>query len=109
MSARLLYVMDPMCSWCWGFAPVAEALVEQAQAVGGTAPGGGRFAYRQRRGIGTDHPALHPEHWQAVTEATGQPFNEARCPTVLSTTPSLPVAPSSPRAAWRRIAWKLLG
>ncbi|MEO8644510.1 MAG: DsbA family protein, partial [Pseudomonas sp.] len=18
---RLLYVMDPMCSWCWGFAP----------------------------------------------------------------------------------------
>ena len=34
MSARLLYVMDPMCSWCWGFAPVAEALVKQAQAVG---------------------------------------------------------------------------
>ena len=31
MSARLLYVMDPMCSWCWGFAPVAEALVEQVQ------------------------------------------------------------------------------
>ena len=27
MPARLLYVMDPMCSWCWGFAPVAEALV----------------------------------------------------------------------------------
>ena len=25
MSARLLYVMDPMCSWCWGFAPVAKA------------------------------------------------------------------------------------
>ncbi|NWC55224.1 DsbA family protein, partial [Pseudomonas tolaasii] len=23
-----------MCSWCWGFAPVAEALVEQAQAAG---------------------------------------------------------------------------
>ncbi|MCR3834450.1 DsbA family protein, partial [Pseudomonas aeruginosa] len=21
-KARLLYVMDPMCSWCWGFAPV---------------------------------------------------------------------------------------
>ena len=34
MSARLLYVMDPMCSWCWGFAPVARALVEQAQAAG---------------------------------------------------------------------------
>jgi putative protein-disulfide isomerase len=31
MSARLLYVMDPMCSWCWGFAPVAEALIAQAR------------------------------------------------------------------------------
>ena len=31
---RLLYVMDPMCSWCWGFAPVANALVEQAHAAG---------------------------------------------------------------------------
>ncbi len=31
-KARLLYVMDPMCSWCWGFAPVAEALSRQAAA-----------------------------------------------------------------------------
>jgi putative protein-disulfide isomerase len=31
---RLLYVMDPMCSWCWGFAPVAKALVEQARRHG---------------------------------------------------------------------------
>ena len=34
MASRLLYVMDPMCSWCWGFAPVAEALAEQAAAAG---------------------------------------------------------------------------
>ena len=32
MSARLIYVMDPMCSWCWGFAPVAQALIAQAAA-----------------------------------------------------------------------------
>ena len=75
MSARLLYVMDPMCSWCWGFAPVAKALVEQAQAAGvelHLVVGG------LRTGSGS---ALEPatrryilEHWQAVTEATGQPF-----------------------------------
>lgn len=75
MSARLLYVMDPMCSWCWGFAPVARALVEQAQAAGvelHLVVGG------LRTGSGS---ALEPhtrryilEHWQAVTEATGQPF-----------------------------------
>ena len=75
MTARLLYVMDPMCSWCWGFAPVAQALAEQAAAydvplalvVGGLRTGQGA--------------ALEPntrkyilEHWQAVHLATGQPF-----------------------------------
>lgn len=34
MSARLIYVMDPMCSWCWGFAPVAAALIAQAREAG---------------------------------------------------------------------------
>lgn len=75
MSARLIYVMDPMCSWCWGFAPVAQALVDQARAAGvdtHLVVGG------LRTGSGA---ALEPstrryilEHWQAVTEATGQPF-----------------------------------
>ena len=75
MSARLLYVMDPMCSWCWGFAPIAQALVEQAHAAGvelHLVVGG------LRTGSGA---ALEPaarryilEHWQAVAEATGQAF-----------------------------------
>lgn len=74
MSARLLYVMDPMCSWCWGFSPIAQALVEQAQAkgvelhlvVGGLRTGGASLEPAKRRYI--------LEHWQAVNEATGQPF-----------------------------------
>lgn len=75
MSARLLYVIDPMCSWCWGFAPVARALVTQAQAAGvelHLVMGG------LRTGSGA---ALEPttrryilDHWQAVSAATGQPF-----------------------------------
>jgi putative protein-disulfide isomerase len=75
MQARLLYVMDPMCSWCWGFAPVAEALVEQARAAGlplHLVVGG------LRTGSGA---ALEPttrryilEHWQAVKDTTGQSF-----------------------------------
>ena len=32
--ARLIYVMDPMCSWCWGFAPVLQGLAEQAAEHG---------------------------------------------------------------------------
>jgi len=74
MTARLLYVMDPMCSWCWGFAPVAEALIAQAREAGVATqlvPGGLRSG-------GTPLDASTRkyilEHWQAVAEATGQPF-----------------------------------
>ena len=25
----LVYIADPMCSWCWGFAPVIDELVRE--------------------------------------------------------------------------------
>ena len=74
-NSRLLYVMDPMCSWCWGFAPVAAALIEQARAAGvdtRVVVGG----LRTGSGAGLD-PSKRDyilKHWQAVAEATGQPF-----------------------------------
>ncbi|MDU9390815.1 DsbA family protein [Pseudomonas sp. zfem002] len=74
MTARLLYVMDPMCSWCWGFAPVAAALIDQARqagvqtrlVVGGLRSGSSALDASTRRYI--------LEHWQAVNQATGQTF-----------------------------------
>nr|WP_314482997.1 DsbA family protein [uncultured Pseudomonas sp.] len=74
MSARLIYVMDPMCSWCWGFAPVARALIDQARdagvpthlVVGGLRSGSAALDGATRKYI--------LEHWQAVAQATGQPF-----------------------------------
>lgn len=74
MNARLLYVMDPMCSWCWGFAPVAQVLIAQAREAGvatRVVPGG------LRRGASPLDASTRKyilEHWQAVAEATGQPF-----------------------------------
>ena len=45
MNKRLIYVHDPMCSWCWGFAETWQTLTEQLPAdmpvvrlLGGLAP-----------------------------------------------------------------------
>lgn len=74
-SRRILYVADPMCSWCWGFAPVIERI---DAAYGERAPirlvaGGLR--------VGTETPmddrakTYIRGHWEHVHETTGQPFN----------------------------------
>lgn len=72
---RLLYVMDPMCSWCWGFAPVADALAGQAAAAGvplHLVAGGLRTGQGAALDGQTKRYIL--QHWQAVNQATGQPF-----------------------------------
>ncbi|SNR91214.1 putative protein-disulfide isomerase [Pseudomonas segetis] len=76
MQTRLLYVMDPMCSWCWGFAPVFQSLAEQAQAQGvelHLIAGG----LRTGNGAALDNSTRNYilEHWRAVADATGQPFS----------------------------------
>lgn len=98
--------------WCWGFAPVAKALVEQAQAAGvelHLMVGG------LRTGSGS---ALEPatrryilEHWQAVTEATGQPFRlEGALPDgfVYDTEPACRALVTA-RSLAPDCAWTLLG
>ncbi|RMP77546.1 DsbA family protein [Pseudomonas syringae] len=111
MSARLIYVMDPMCSWCWGFAPVADALVQQARAAG--VP-----LHLVMGGLRSEGAALEPakrryilEHWQAVEEATGQPFlRDGALPEgfVYDTTPAC-LAVTAARQLDPDRAWELVG
>lgn len=78
MSARLLYVMDPMCSWCWGFAPVLKVLSAQACAAGvdlHLVVGGLR---RHTEVLQESARRQIFSHWQAVSDSTGQPFDFAR-------------------------------
>lgn len=70
----LWYFADPMCSWCWGFAPVISAIkdayAEQmkiALMLGGLRPGTIEPMTPQSRA-----EILH--HWQDVHRMTGQPF-----------------------------------
>lgn len=74
-GTHLIYFADPMCSWCWGFAPTIAAVRERYGDVlpirvimGGLRPG-------------TEEPmtekvkaGMQP-HWTHVTEASGQPFD----------------------------------
>lgn len=70
----LWYVADPMCSWCWGFSPVIEAIrreygdrLKMELLLGGLRPGTkDAMPSTQREEI------LH--HWRAVHRMTGQPF-----------------------------------
>src|SRR3990167_1701666 len=75
MHARLLYVMDPMCSWCWGFAPVLESLAEQAAAAG--VPLQLVLGGLRRDAVAIDAAAQvrYLGYWQAVNASTGQLFN----------------------------------
>lgn len=76
MRAPILwYFADPMCSWCWGFSPVIEAVREAygdrmkiALVLGGLRPGE----------IAPMTPAAREDilhHWHAVHDRTGQPFH----------------------------------
>lgn len=75
-DVELVYVGDPMCSWCWGFAPALAVLSETFDlplrvVLGGLSPG---------RGLGVLTPKLAAtiaHHWRQVEERTGQPFDHS--------------------------------
>lgn len=74
-SLELIYVGDPMCSWCWGFVPVLEMLERRYQlplrtVVGGLRPG-------TREPVDDEHRESLAHHWEQVEERSGQPFDHA--------------------------------
>lgn len=75
MSRQLLYFADPMCSWCWGFHPVMEAVraafgaqLQPLLVMGGLRPWTSQPLREQDK-------AKIREHWEHVAAASGQPFD----------------------------------
>lgn len=66
----LLYFTDPMCSWCWGFAPVVDELAKKMALE--VVAGGLRV--NEVRPMTADIRDTVQGHWRKVTELTGQPF-----------------------------------
>ena len=75
MTKQLIYVGDPMCSWCWGFAPVMTRVADRFAAtlpirlvLGGLRPG-------TTKPLDDDGRQTIRDHWRHVHEASGQPFD----------------------------------
>jgi len=76
---NLVYFADPMCSWCYGFGPQLDALLERIaakQPVNIEVVMGGLRAYNSEVMDETSKSVVL-EHWAHVRESSGLPFNEA--------------------------------
>ena len=72
---ELIFVIDPMCSWCWGFHPVMEKLrltysdtYKFTLVVGGLRTSGQMEWNEQSK-------MYLKQNWDAVAKKTGQPFS----------------------------------
>ena len=72
---HLLYFADPMCSWCWGFSPSVDRMIEDLPdtleirpVMGGLRPGTTEIMHDRAKDSTRNH-------WEHVKEASGQPFD----------------------------------
>lgn len=74
-QAEIVYVGDPMCSWCFGFAPVIQELharhkdqVRMTLRMGGLHPGNDYI-------VENGYREFLRGHWTEIGERTGQKFS----------------------------------
>lgn len=72
---QIIYFTDPMCSWCYGFAPVVDEIklsfgheVEITPIAGGYSPG-------TTEPMSQEYKDMLQGAWRKINEVTGQPFD----------------------------------
>jgi putative protein-disulfide isomerase len=76
MDKEIIYIADPMCSWCWGFAPVAAKLKQEfAQVAGFRLILGGLRPGDRAQAMDRGMARMLESHWRRVAQQTGQPIN----------------------------------
>ena len=112
---NLIYVADPMCSWCYGFAKPLDELLSQpgeaaplqlAVVMGGLRPFTTEPITRER----ADELA---GHWHHVEQASGQPFTSApntalHQPGFIYDTEPASRATVTVRTQWPKLVWRYL-
>ena len=73
---KLLYVADPMCSWCYGFGPELEKLLKRHPDAEVDLVMGGLRPFN-KQATTPDFREMLREHWRHVSTASGLPFSES--------------------------------
>ena len=73
---HLLYLADPLCSWCYGFGPELTKLLERHPDTRLDLVMGGLRPYNTQPTT-PEFKAMLREHWRHVATASGLPFSEA--------------------------------
>ncbi len=72
---EIICVVDPMCSWCWGFSPVIAAMHEAYGEKAPVWPLAGGLRPMNSQPMTDKARADTRHHWEQVAQASGQPFN----------------------------------
>ena len=75
IDREIIYVGDPMCSWCWGVAPELESLVDRHPDRPLRIVVGGLRAGPAAQMVDESMAAMLAHHWEAVEQRSGQPFD----------------------------------
>ena len=112
---NLIYVADPMCSWCYGFAATLDQLLADP---GPAAPlqlaivmGGLRPFTTEPMAAGRSDEIVG--HWLQVAEASGQPFAQApgtalHQPGFVYDTEPASRAVVTVRSRWPKLVWRYM-
>lgn len=73
---HLIYIADPMCSWCYGFGPQLNALLDALPEAQLDIVTGGLRAYNAEV-MDETKKATILTHWKHVAQASGLPFSTA--------------------------------
>ncbi|MEZ5175871.1 MAG: DsbA family protein [Acidimicrobiia bacterium] len=76
VDREFIYVGDPMCSWCHGFAPVVKKVATEFGLPLAVKVGGLR-AFESAEPLGERLKGFLSAEWARIGEVTGQPFSTA--------------------------------
>lgn len=75
--SHLIFVIDPMCSWCWGFHPIIKALREKHSTSYKFSLVVGGLRTKAQMAWTEQSKSYLAQNWNAVQQQTQQPFNFA--------------------------------